>query len=141
VLFFDGGAGNCPAPLREARQVVVAKSAHVIGHAAGGHDALRFALTHPGRIGSLVLSETDAGLRLSRARLRSVTVPVLVVAGGSDSDCPLPRARKLAALFSSGRVAEIVEATRSPYLETPEEWCEVVLQFLRSVTRQSGPTP
>jgi pimeloyl-ACP methyl ester carboxylesterase len=152
VVFFDGGAGSCPAPLREAHRLVTwnghadrfngcfddpsVNQAHVIGHSAGGNAALRFALAHPVRIRSLILSESAAGMRLSHSRLRGVTVPVLVVAGGDESACPVPTARKLAQRFSSGRVAEIVEAARSPYSETPEEWCEVVLQFLRFVTRQ-----
>lgn len=150
VLFFDGGAGNCPAALRQAHRVVSwngcvdvvqgSNPAHLIGQSAGGHDALRFALTHPEGTRSLVMSETDAGLHLTRAKLRGVTVPVLVVAGGHDSACPLPAARKLAAYFSNGRVAEIVEAAHSPFAETPGEWTEVVLHFLRSVGRQKGPT-
>jgi pimeloyl-ACP methyl ester carboxylesterase len=111
--------------------------AHLIGQSVGGNDALRFALTNPERTRSLILSETDAGLRLSRAKLRGVTVPVLVVAGGDGSACPLPAARKLAAYFSNGRVAEIVEAAQSPFAETPGEWTEVVLQFLSSVARQT----
>ena len=150
VLFFDGGAGDCPAALREAHQVVSwsgcandvnsSNPAHLVGHAAGGHDALRFARTHPERTRSLILSETNAGLRLSRTKLKGVTVPVLVVAGGDESACPLPAARKLAAYFSNGRVAEIVEAAHSPFLETPGEWTDVVLHFLSSVARQKGPT-
>jgi pimeloyl-ACP methyl ester carboxylesterase len=147
VLFFDGGAGDCPAALREAHRVVSWRGcandvqglnpAHLIGQSVGGNDALRFALTNPERTRSLILSETDAGLRLSRAKLRGVTVPVLVVAGGDGSACPLPAARKLAAYFSNGRVAEIVEAAQSPFAETPGEWTEVVLQFLSSVARQT----
>jgi pimeloyl-ACP methyl ester carboxylesterase len=150
VLFFDGGAGNCPVALREAHRVVIwpgcledvqgFNPAHLIGQSAGGHDALRFALTHPERTKSLILSETGAGLRLSRTKLRGVTVPVLVVAGGDESACPLPAARKLAAYFSNGRVAEIVEAAHSPFLEAPGEWSDVVLHFLNSVARQKGPT-
>jgi pimeloyl-ACP methyl ester carboxylesterase len=157
VVFFDGGAGDCPAPLQDAHRVVRSsrpaggirawldsegvERAHVIGHAAGGSDALRFALTYPARTWSLILSETGAGLRHAHATLLSLTVPVLVVAGGGGSACPPPTARRLAAHFSNGRVAEIVEAARSPYAETPEEWCEVVLQFLRSVTRLKAVTP
>jgi pimeloyl-ACP methyl ester carboxylesterase len=150
VLFFDGGAGDCPAALQEAHRVVRWRGcaedvqgfnpSHLIGQSAGGHDALRFALTHLKRTKSLILSETDAGLRLSRTKLKRVTVPVLVVAGGHESACPLPAARKLAAYFSNGRVAEIVEAAHSPFLETPGEWTDVVLNFLGSVARQKGPT-
>jgi pimeloyl-ACP methyl ester carboxylesterase len=148
VLLFDGGAGDCPASLREAHRVVSWNgrangigSAHLIGHSAGGHAALRYALAHPDRTQSLILSETDAGLRFSQPRLSGVTVPVLVVAGGPGSVCPLPAARMLAAYFSNGRVAEIAEAAQSPFAETPGEWTEVVLQFLRSVGREKSPAP
>jgi pimeloyl-ACP methyl ester carboxylesterase len=113
----------------------------VIGHAAGGFGALKFAIAHPQKTRSLILSETGAGLRHSRAALRGITLPVLVVAGGDGSACPLPAARKLAGCFSNGRVAEIGEAVRSPFGETQEEWCEVVLQFLRSVTRHKAAAP
>jgi pimeloyl-ACP methyl ester carboxylesterase len=157
VVFFDGGAGDCPAALQETHRVVSwsgradglqgwldgegLNQAHLIGHAAGGYDALRFAISATERIQSLILSETGAGQRRGHAALRGVTVPVLIVAGGHGSACPLPAARRLASHFGNGRVAEIVEAVRSPYAETQEEWCEVVLQFLRSVTRPKAAAP
>lgn len=152
VFLFDGGAGDCPAALQKAVRVVSwngrlasieawldgqgVNKAHVIGQAAGGEDAFNFAMTHPERSQSLTLSETSAGMRHSRVQLRAVTAPVLVVAGGTNSLCPSSAARKLAARFSNGRAAEIAEAARSPFAETPEEWCDVVLKFLASVTRQ-----
>ena len=65
--------------------------------------------------------------------LQTLTFPVLFIVGSEDLAFPPEIIREAAAQVPGSQVVEIPETAHSPYFEAPNEWNEVVFQFLASV--------
>ena len=177
-------------------------SAHLIGQSMGGWTSMGFAVKHPGRLRSLVLADSIAGVytpaikqhyaefigkesarglegglaigqhsaigdnlrkrdmiraflfeqigaptRETVQAVRNVLLnteyasrlpqtarfPVLFIVGSEDLVFPPEIIREAAAQVPGSQVVEIPETGHSPYFEAPNEWNQVVFQFLASV--------
>jgi pimeloyl-ACP methyl ester carboxylesterase len=64
------------------------------------------------------------------ARLGSLALPALVVAGSEDRFTPRPHARELASAIGGARLSWIPGAGHLPYLEAPDRFADAVLPFL-----------
>ena len=73
---------------------------------------------------------TMAGWDLT-PRLRSLTIPTLVVVGEDDWITPPPLARALATALPNAGVVEFERCGHYPFLEDPERFAQTVERFLR----------
>lgn len=81
-------------------------------------------------------SMQTAGMRglggLTEEELRGISVPTLLVWGMNDPLSPLRRAEQLNALIKSSRKVLIDKAGHFPFLEHPDKFNRIVLDFLKS---------
>ncbi|MEM8859138.1 MAG: alpha/beta hydrolase [Chloroflexota bacterium] len=66
-------------------------------------------------------------------RIRAIQAPTLFIVGEKDAIFPPNMIRQAAAQIPHTQVVEIPEADHSPYFETPEQWNEAVLTFIKSI--------
>jgi 3-oxoadipate enol-lactonase len=66
-----------------------AERAHVIGQSMGGWSALGFAIDHPDRVISLVLTDSTAGIFTSRIRRTLIDYGKAIAAGPPPNELPL----------------------------------------------------
>ncbi len=64
---------------------------------------------------------------------QTLTFPVLFIVGSEDLTFPPEIIREAAAQVPGSQVIEIPETAHSPYFEAPNEWNQVVFQFLASL--------
>ena len=69
---------------------------------------------------------------LTEEELRAISVPTLLVWGMNDPLSPLRRAEQLNALIKSSRKVLIDKAGHFPFLEHPDRFNRIVLDFLKS---------
>ena len=184
-----GFAGDDLHALLEGLSV---ERAHLVGTAAGGIPALDYALSHPGRVRSLVAANTIGGVQdgaylevqhrlrppeiqnlpvelrelgpsyrgtdpegvrrwleieeasrpggeapaqplrepITYARLQTMKVPVLILAGEADLLSPPALMRMLAANIPASRFASLQEAGHAGFWERPQVWNGLVLEFI-----------
>ena len=67
---------------------------------------------------------------LVRSRLAKITVPTLVVWGGSDEIIPLEQGRAYAAGIPGAKLSIIPECGHGPAIEKPAEFLAAVLPFI-----------
>jgi pimeloyl-ACP methyl ester carboxylesterase len=73
------------------------------------------------------------------SRMRSLTAPVLVVAGAEDCVTGLAPVLALARLFPAGQLALLESCGHFPWIEQPEAFHAAVGPFLDAQTRIDGP--
>ncbi|MFK7805671.1 MAG: alpha/beta fold hydrolase [Anaerolineae bacterium] len=83
------------------------------------------------------LPPADAGQLIQRKtydpeQIQAMKTPTLFIVGEKDSIFPPAMIRQAAALVPNSQVVEIREADHSPYFETPEQWNETVINFIKS---------
>ena len=68
---------------------------------------------------------------MTLARLATMKVPVLILAGAADLLSPPALMRLLAAPIPDCRFATVPEAGHAAFWEQPEAWNRLVLEFLQ----------
>jgi pimeloyl-ACP methyl ester carboxylesterase len=63
-------------------------------------------------------------------RLAKITIPTLVVWGGSDEIIPLEQGKAYAAGIRGAKLAIVPECGHGPSIEKPKEFLDAVLPFL-----------
>jgi len=83
------------------------------------------------RTGSVINSLKGMAERSdANAWLPTVSVPGLVIAGGSDQIIPVSRGQSMAQMLSKGWLVEIPEAGHMPMMETPEKVVSALRQLI-----------
>jgi pimeloyl-ACP methyl ester carboxylesterase len=65
-------------------------------------------------------------------RLHRIKVPTLIMWGRKDTLIPVKFARKFHAGIQGSKLVVMEECGHTPYFETPERFCDIVLEFLHS---------
>jgi len=100
--------------------------------------ALRANMAEPGRFDAAV-GMTFSSRRPSDERLDQVSVPTLVIMGGSDGDFPDPAAEGRALAERTGGRLEIVDgAGHYPQTEMPDHTAPLILDFLAQASPYRG---
>lgn len=71
-------------------------------------------------------------------RAAKITVPVLAINGGIDSDDHIGMAERLVHIVANGRVTTIEATAHYPNMERPDTFNEILGDFLRTVSAQNG---
>ncbi|RUM39714.1 MAG: alpha/beta hydrolase, partial [Desulfobulbus sp.] len=104
----------------------------LIGPSMGGRIALEFALNHPGILGGLILVGA-VGVEENKDRLSQLDLPVLLLWGGEDQISPLENSDTLLAAVKGAKRVIIDGAPHPCYLDQPETFHAVVIEFLQSL--------
>ena len=70
---------------------------------------------------------------ITYAKLRELHVPTLLVAAGADLLAPPSMMRRIAAQIAGSKLSVIAEAGHSAHWERPDEWNQLVLDFLAAI--------
>jgi abhydrolase domain-containing protein 14 len=108
----------------------------IIGPSMGGGVALSFALSHPDKLNALVLVSPAVGSLASeeRNKVSDLDVPVLLLWGDRDNVFPLAEYGKpLKEEFRHSKLLIISGAGHAAYLDKPQEFNEIVSDFLAEV--------
>ncbi len=98
----------------------------------GGRTVLEFALDHAGETGGLILVGA-VGVVENQHRLASLKLPVAIIWGSEDQIAPLAHSELLEQAISGSR-REIIQGAPHPcYLEQPEQFHALLLDFLGSL--------
>lgn len=108
----------------------------IVGPSMGGGFALAYALSRPKRVRSLVLISPSV-YRIAeqeKSKLSDLDVPVLLVWGDRDRVFPLDEYGKpLKGTLPRARLVVVKKAGHGVYLERPEEFNQLLLDFLSEV--------
>ncbi|HKW04325.1 MAG TPA: alpha/beta hydrolase [Nitrososphaerales archaeon] len=108
----------------------------IVGPSMGGGFALAYALSRPKRVSALVLVSPSV-YRIAdqdKSKLSDLKVPVLLVWGDRDRVFPLNEYGKpLKETLPHARLVVVKQAGHGAYLEKPEEFNELLLDFLSEV--------
>jgi len=108
----------------------------IIGPSMGGGFALAYALTRPKRVAALVLISPSV-YRIpeqEKGKLSSLDVSVLLVWGERDRVFPLDEYGKpLKEILPHAKLVIVKQAGHAVYLDKPEEFNELLLDFLTEV--------
>ena len=105
----------------------------LLGPSMGGRIALEFAIDYPDHVGGLILVGA-VGIKENRGRLAGIQVPTLLVWGGEDRISPLADSDLLLDGIS-GSTRVVLEGAPHPcYLDQPENFHRVILDFLSSLS-------
>ena len=108
----------------------------IVGPSMGGGFALAYALSRPKRAGALVLASPSV-YRLTeqeKSRLSNLDIPVLLVWGERDSVFPLEEYGKpLIETLPRAKLYVVKQAGHGVYLDKPDEFNELLLDFLSEV--------
>ncbi|MFI2189975.1 alpha/beta fold hydrolase [Streptomyces sioyaensis] len=72
------------------------------------------------------------------ARAAKITVPVLAINGGIDSDDHIGMAERLVRTVANGRATTVEDTGHHPNMERPDAFNEILGNFLRTVSGQEG---
>ena len=75
------------------------------------------------------------------SELETLRVPMLAVTGSDDPLFPAPLIRESFERVAGMRIVELGDAGHSPYFERPDEWNQIVLEFLIGVDGSTRPLP
>ena len=108
----------------------------IVGPSMGGGFALAYALSRPNRVGALVLVSPSV-YRIAeqeRSKLSELDIPVLLVWGERDRVFPLDEYGKaLKETLPRARLLVLKQAGHGAYLDKPDEFNELLLDFLSEV--------
>jgi len=108
----------------------------IVGPSMGGGFALAYALSRPKRVGALVLVSPSV-YRIAeqeKSKLSNLDVPVLLVWGDRDRVFPLDEYGKpLKETLPRAKLLVLKQAGHGAYLDKPEEFNELLLDFLSEV--------
>jgi pimeloyl-ACP methyl ester carboxylesterase len=108
----------------------------IVGPSMGGGFALAYALSRPERVGALVLASPSV-YRIpeqEKNKLSGLEVPVLLVWGERDTVFPLEEYGKgLEEALPHARLEVVKKAGHGVYMEKPDEFNELLLDFLSEV--------
>ncbi|WP_104532031.1 alpha/beta fold hydrolase [Streptomyces natalensis] len=71
-------------------------------------------------------------------RAAKITVPVLAINGGIDSDDHIGMAERLVHTVANGRVTTIEATAHYPNMERPDTFNEILRDFVRTISAQNG---
>ncbi len=101
----------------------------LLGPSMGGRIVLEFTLVHPDLVNGLILVGA-VGIQENRERLKEISLPCLAVWGGEDAISPLANGRLLQQEIKDAELAVIEGAPHPCYLDQPDEWHRILLQFM-----------
>jgi abhydrolase domain-containing protein 14 len=108
----------------------------IVGPSMGGGFALAYALSRPKRVGALVLVSPSV-YRIAeqeKSKLSGLEIPVLLVWGDRDRVFPLDEYGKpLKEALPRAKLLVLKQAGHATYLDKPEEFNELLLDFLSEV--------
>lgn len=107
----------------------------IVGPSMGGGFALAYAYENPKRVLGLVLI-SPAIHQVPESSIKSIqsSVKVLLVWGDKDDVFPLnEQGRKLQRLLPGSKLITLKDAGHPAYLDKPEEFREILLNFLREI--------
>jgi len=108
----------------------------IVGPSMGGGYALAYALSRPTRVGALILISPSI-YRVpeeEKNKLSGLDVPVLLVWGDRDRVFPLDEyGRPLKETLPRAKLLIVKQAGHGTYLDKPEEFNELLLDFLSEV--------
>jgi len=108
----------------------------IVGPSMGGGFALAYGLSRPERVGALVLVSPSV-YRIpeqEKSKLRDLDIPVLLLWGERDRVFPLDEFGKpLKETLPRAKLLVVKQAGHGVYLDRPDEFNELVLDFLSEV--------
>jgi abhydrolase domain-containing protein 14 len=108
----------------------------IVGPSMGGGFALAYALSRPKRVGALVLVSPSI-YRISeqeKSKLSNLDIPVLLIWGEKDRVFPLDEFGKpLKEVLPRAKLLVLEQAGHGAYLDKPDEFNELLLDFLSEV--------
>jgi pimeloyl-ACP methyl ester carboxylesterase len=108
----------------------------IVGPSMGGGFALGYALSRPKRVGALVLVSPSL-YRIAeqeKGKLSDLDIPVLLVWGERDRVFPLDEyGKSLKETLPRAKLLVLKQAGHGAYLDKPEEFNELLLDFLSEV--------
>lgn len=108
----------------------------IVGPSMGGGFALAYALSRPQKVGALVLVSPSV-YRISKeekSKLSDLNIPVLLVWGERDRVFPLDEYGKpLKETLPRARLLIVKQAGHAAYLDKPDEFNEILVDFLTEV--------
>jgi abhydrolase domain-containing protein 14 len=108
----------------------------IVGPSMGGGFALAYALSRPKRVGALVLVSPSVYrvAEQEKSRLSGLDVPVLLIWGDRDRVFPLDEYGKpLKERLPRAKLVVLKQAGHGAYLDKPDEFNELLLDFLSEV--------
>lgn len=118
------------AVLRKFMEVEGMKKPVLVGPSMGGRISLSFALDHPDMVGGLVLIGC-VGVEENRSRLKTISVPTLIVWGSKDHIAPPENGELLHREIKGSRLVVLEGARHPAYLDAPELWHNELINFLK----------
>ncbi len=129
--------GPAPLPAHVAGTIAEAKGVAIVFHDKSRvtDEFVRdsFAMKMKANDGStqrLLFGNPKLASEVVGGRLSAITIPTLVVWGGSDEIVPLEQGRRYAAGIAGAKLAIVPECGHAPSLEKPEEFLAAVLPFI-----------
>lgn len=110
------------------------QKAILIGPSMGGRISLEFTVNHPDLIQALVLVGA-VGVEENKSELASIKVPTLLVWGSNDQISPLKNCDLLVSTLPTTKKIIIEGAPHPCYLDNPNTWHTVLIDFLNSQAR------
>lgn len=108
----------------------------IVGPSMGGGFALAYALSRPKRVGALVLVSPSV-YRIAeqeKSKLSGLDVPVLLVWGERDAVFPLEEyGAPLRETLPRAKLQIVKQAGHAAYLDKPDEFNELLLEFISEV--------
>jgi pimeloyl-ACP methyl ester carboxylesterase len=108
----------------------------IVGPSMGGGFALAYALSRPKRVGALILVSPSV-YRIAeheKSKLSDLKIPVLLLWGERDSVFPLDEfGKSLKETLPRAKLVVVKQAGHGAHLEKPDEFNELLLDFLSEV--------
>ena len=137
------GFGDSPVCDRDTDEVLTAfvrqhgiSPLVLVGPSMGGRIALEFSLAHPDLVSALVLVG-PVGVADNEDRLATISRPVLAIWGSEDQIAPLEHCNLLQQHIRNCRCEVIQGAPHPCYLDQPEAWHRLVLDFLQEIRKET----
>jgi pimeloyl-ACP methyl ester carboxylesterase len=125
--------------LEELLSKLRVSAAHLVGNSMGGWVAMRYSISHPRKVRSLVLEDTagvaptkEDPIELGEQELSKISVPTLIVWGENDSLIPVETANLLRSEIRRSDLVVIKGAAHVPHWEKSKEFNETVRKFIIS---------
>lgn len=118
-------------------KLMIGSSLHpivIIGPSMGGGFAVAYSIVHPGSVAALVL--VSPALRtIDESQFQKLKMPIMLVWGERDNLFPLEEyGRPLKEKFPHSKLLIIKDAGHAAYLDKPQEFNELLVDFLEELT-------